>query len=81
MITEHIDGSVPYWHTLIIAVMAEIRLLHSQLFMNSHFQFLVIVESAPSKVLCQWPKLSTGQLSFRGSRVDGPEIPSLTTVL
>ena len=81
MITEHIDGFVPYWHPLKIAVMVEIRLLHSQPFVNSHFQSLVTVESMPSRVLCQWPKLTTGQLPFQGSRVDGPEIPSFTTVL
>jgi hypothetical protein len=55
MITEHIDGFVQYWHPLKIAVTAEIRLLHSQPFVNSHFQFLVVVESAQSKVLLIGP--------------------------
>ena len=46
-------------------------------FMNSHFHFLITVESATSQVLLQWPRQITVQ---QGNRVDGPQVTSEMTV-
>lgn len=35
----------------------EIGLIHSEMFMNSHFHFLTLVELATSEVLFQQPKI------------------------
>jgi hypothetical protein len=35
----------------------EVGLMHSEMFMNSHFYFLTLVELATSEVLLQQPKI------------------------
>jgi hypothetical protein len=55
IIPENIDAFVPCWHRFKNSVAAEIGLLHSQPFMNSHFHFLIIVESSTSQMF-QRPK-------------------------
>jgi len=42
---EHTDPFVPSWHIFKNSVRAEIGIVHSQLLTNSHFPFLIIVES------------------------------------
>jgi len=41
-VPEHIDTFVPLYHEFKNSIVVKIRLLHSQPFMNSHFQFLTL---------------------------------------
>jgi hypothetical protein len=59
-----IDGLIPklidafaFWLKFGNSAMLHIGLSHLQPFTNSHFSFLIIVQSAPSQVLLQQPKL------------------------
>lgn len=45
-----------HWHQFKHSIVVGIRLLHSQLLMNSHFHFHVTVQSATSQVLPQQPQ-------------------------
>jgi hypothetical protein len=53
IIPVHTDASVPSWRKFKNTIMVEIRLLHVQPFMNSHFHFFITVELATSQVLLQ----------------------------
>jgi hypothetical protein len=46
IIPGHTDALTPSWHEFKNSVMVEIGVLQWQTFMNSHFHFLIIVESA-----------------------------------
>jgi hypothetical protein len=48
----------------------EIVLMHSEMFMNSHFHFLTLVELATSKVLLQQPKIISCMLGAFSSVLD-----------
>jgi hypothetical protein len=50
-------------------------------FMNSHFNFLVTVESATSQVLLQWPRQMTVQQGkVKDYWVEGPQFTTEMTV-
>lgn len=48
----------------------EIGLMHSEMFMNSHFHFLTVVELATSEVLLQQPKIISCTLGAFSSVLD-----------
>jgi hypothetical protein len=53
IIPEHIDAFSPFGHGFKNSVAAQIVLLHSQPFTNSHLHFFITVESATSQMLLQ----------------------------
>ena len=56
-------------------------LLHMHPFMDSHFHFLITVESEMSQVLLQWPRQMTVQQGkVKNYRVDGPQVTTEMTV-
>jgi hypothetical protein len=50
---EHNDPFVPSWHIFKNSVRPEIGTVHSQLMTNSHFPFLIIVESVKMGMMRQ----------------------------
>lgn len=53
---RHIAVYTPPWHNFKNSIAVAIGLLYSEAFMNSHFHFLITMESATSQLLLQLPK-------------------------
>jgi hypothetical protein len=70
IILEHIDAFILAWFELKISIKVQIGILNLQLSTNSHFHFLVILESLASQVLVHLPKIISSVYAAFTSAVD-----------